>query len=43
MPNADPGNPCVFDGNQKYIFALCKKQIVTMMNNFAYFQIDASA
>jgi hypothetical protein len=30
-------NPCLFDGNQKYIFALCKREIATMMNNFAYF------
>lgn len=32
-------SPCLFDGNQKYIFALCKTYIATMTNNFAYFQI----
>jgi hypothetical protein len=43
IKNADPNNPCLFDGNDKYIFAVCKTEILTKFNNFEYFSISHEA
>lgn len=43
LENSDPRNPCLFDGNQRFIFAVCKKQIVTKLNNLEFFEFTTQA
>lgn len=43
LENADPQNPCLFDGNERFIFAVCKKQIITKLNNFEFFEFTTQA
>jgi hypothetical protein len=37
LENSDPDNPCLFDGNERYIFAVCKTEVITKFSNFEYF------